>query len=201
MVNTILYFGSFNPVHLGHTAIAEYLIGHGFCDELWMVVSPHNPLKERSVLVAEQDRLAMVRIAVAESRFSDKIKVSDVEFSLPKPSYTIDTLKVLEQLFPWNNFSLLIGSDNVDRLDKWKDYQTITTKYKIWVYPRQGSDFNKFEDRINVLNEAPLWDYSSTQIRHAIEGGESCEKMVCKGVIDYITEKKLWTKEKFCKAK
>lgn len=201
MVDTLLYFGSLNPVHRGHISICEYMLGSGMCSQIWLIVSPQNPLKEQQELASEQDRLEMARIAVSGSAFADRITVSDIEFSLPKPSYTIDTMRALEERFPQRSFALLIGSDNVDTLDQWKDYEQLMRRYKILAYPRKGYVPTKFADRVTIIEGVPEWDISSTEIRQAIAQGDDCEKMVCKEVMDYIHKKGLWIGKKCCKAK
>lgn len=201
MIDTLLYFGSFNPIHNGHISIAEYMLGHGFCEELWLIVSPHNPLKEQEGLVGEQDRLEMARIAISESKCCDRIKVSDVEFFLPRPSYTIDTLAVLEAQNNDRKFSILIGSDNVDNLDQWKNYERLMCNYKLWAYPRDGAIATKFTDRVTMLSDAPRWSYSSTEVRRALTDGDDCSQMISGRVLNYIKEKKLWTEEKVYKVK
>lgn len=190
-MNVILYFGSFNPIHCGHLAIAEYVVGQGVCDELWFVVSPRNPLKSENMLADEDDRLEMVKIAAAGSRFPDKLKACDVEFGLPRPSYTIDTLEVLDNMYPEMSFSILCGSDITGEIERWKEWRRLTGNYKIYVYPREGYEV-VHPERFTLLSGAPYLDYSSTEIREALEAGGDIGGMVPVGVADYIKEHQLW---------
>lgn len=193
MKNILLYFGSFNPVHKGHTALAEYAMEHGLCDEAVLIVSPQNPLKPSETLAPELDRFEMAEIACAASKYPDRIKPSAVEFLLDKPSYTIQTLRYLEQTHGHDmRFSLLMGADLVSQLDRWKDYDEILGRYQIYVYPRSGETVDRFHDRITVLSEAPLCDISSTEVREAAERGDDTAPMVGSGVADYIRRKGLW---------
>ncbi len=190
-MNVVLYFGSFNPVHNGHLAVAEYVVGQGLCDELWFVVSPHNPLKSGDMLADEGDRLEMVKIAAAGSRFPDRLKACDVEFGLPRPSYTIDTLDALDKIYPDVSFSLLCGSDITGEIERWKEWRRLTGDYNIYVYPRNCYDV-VHPERFTVLSEAPCFDCSSTDIRGVLEGGGEISAMVPAGVAYYIKEHKLW---------
>mgnify|MGYP000629925879 CR=1 FL=1 len=135
MHSVILYFGSFNPVHKGHMAVAEWILEQGLCNEVWFVVSPQNPLKRDGSLIGEEERLAMVRLAAAASRYSRRMRACDVEFSLPRPSYTVDTLSVLTERYPDTTFSLLVGSDIPGQITQWKEWRKLLDNYKIYVYP------------------------------------------------------------------
>ncbi|MFN8398108.1 MAG: nicotinate (nicotinamide) nucleotide adenylyltransferase, partial [Bacteroidia bacterium] len=137
-----LFFGSFNPVHVGHLIIAESALNETELDQVWMLVSPQNPLKAKANLIGEYDRYRMVELALGNNQ---KILPSNFEFTLPKPSYTVDTLKRLKEVYPSYSFSLIMGEDNLDHLHKWKDYETILHGYPIWVYPRIGSDGSGFD--------------------------------------------------------
>ncbi len=151
----MLYFGSFNPVHRAHVAIAEYVVEQGFADEVVLVVSPHNPFKEAADLAPEMERFEGVERAVAASRFPDRIKASAVEFLLPRPSYTIDTLRFLEAECPGVEFSILVGGDNAAELGEWKESEAILARYPIFVYPRGpvgGGD--SFGHSINALSDS-----------------------------------------------
>jgi nicotinate-nucleotide adenylyltransferase len=128
-----LFFGSFNPVHIGHLFIANHIAHHSILDEVWLVVSPHNPLKDKRTLLSEYDRLHLVNLAIEGN---DKLKSSNIEFSLPKPSYTIDTLVFLEEKYPQHTFSLIMGSDNLATLHKWKNGDILQQNYKIFVFKR-----------------------------------------------------------------
>ncbi len=189
MKDTVLYFGSFNPVHNGHTAIAHYVAQAGY-GEVWLVVSPQNPLKPPGSLAPDLDRLQMVEIAL-EHLDDPLVKVCDVEFGLPKPSYTIDTLRVLEERYPDRRFSLLVGSDILNGFTKWKDYRLLLENYTILVYPRGGEEAGRFGGRVKLLG-APLFDFSSTGIRARLANGQDCSGMVAPGVLAYVKQKGLY---------
>lgn len=187
-----LFFGSFNPIHLGHTNLAEYVFEFSGVDEIWFIVSPRNPLKEEHSLIDENIRLKMTELATAEK---DYLKVSDVEFNLPKPSYTINTLNALKESFPEDDFILLIGSDNMEIFDQWKDYQTILEEFSILVYPREGHPYEPFEEKypeMQILEEAPLFEISSSQIREKIHQGEEVSKWLNPEVYQFILENNLY---------
>lgn len=175
-MNVLLYFGSFNPIHKGHVGLAEYMLGRDDIDEVWLVLSPHNPLKEVSRLWDEQKRLALVNEACEHH---PGLKACTVEFGLPKPNYTVNTLRYLARQFPGHNFSLLIGADNYEIFDKWRDYGEILANYKIYVYPRTGYRRirGRFEE-MEWLMDAPLFDISSTEIRERIERGECVDDLI-----------------------
>lgn len=164
-----LFFGSFNPVHNGHLAIADFMLAHAGIDELWMVVSPRNPFKDSSSLAPDEDRLEMVRLAL-EGR--EGMKASDVEFSMPRPSYTIHTLRALSAQHPSVRFELIIGSDNLENFDHWKEADAIIRDYQRIVYPRPGTDPELYRNLKNGrVVEAPVWDISSTRIREMVREG------------------------------
>jgi nicotinate-nucleotide adenylyltransferase len=192
----LLYFGSFNPIHKGHIALAEYAIERGLCDSVALIVSPHNPLKEEGDLIPELNRFEMAEIACRESRFPERIMPSAIEFLLPRPSYTIDTLRYLEE----NNgtdmkFAVLMGADIIPQLERWKDYRTLLEQYDIMVYPRTGYAIERYLDRITVLEDAPLQDYSSTDVRRAYAEGRDTSSMLSKGVAEYIAKNRLLKRE------
>ena len=189
----MLYFGSFNPVHRGHTALAEYAIEKGLCDEVAMIISPQNPFKQDMVLAAEMDRYTMVEIACRNSRFPNHIKPSVIEFLLEKPSYTINTLRHLQENYgDMMEFAILMGSDLINTLPKWREAEAIIEGFDIYVYPRPNVDMTFNTDRTTYLADAPQHDYSSTEIREALQQGQNINKMVDGEVLDYIKEKKLW---------
>ena len=193
MKRVLLYFGSFNPVHRGHIALAEYAVESNIADEVILIVSPQNPHKQSDELAAEFSRYEMCQAACQASKYPEKILVSAVEFTLPRPSYTIDTLKFLSENFGDKMaFSLLMGADNVERFDRWKSYEQILESYPIFVYPRRGYAVEKFADRVTVLADAPLFDYSATDIREAFAVGKPIDTMVCPEVEKYIKSNKLW---------
>jgi nicotinate-nucleotide adenylyltransferase len=165
-----LLFGSFNPIHVGHLVIANYMSEFTDLDQVWLVVSPRNPLKSKKSLSDARKRLTTVRKAVGKNR---KIKVSDIEFSLPQPSYTIHSLQVLNSKFPKHKFVLIIGSDNLSLLPKWKDYKEILFKHQVYVYPRFGSQKSGLKNNPNIkLIQAPRIDISSTFIRDQMKKGK-----------------------------
>lgn len=193
MKRVMLYFGSFNPVHKGHIALAEYAVEQTLCDEVVLVVSPQSPYKAADELAPEMDRFEMAEIACAASKYPEKIKPSVVEFLLPKPSYTIDTLRYLKENFGSDmQFSILMGSDQIARLDDWKEYEKIL-EYPVYVYPRRGEPAEGFEGRITLLADAPLQDFASTDVRDRIGRGEDTSAMLDEGVAAYIRRKGLWS--------
>lgn len=193
MKRVLLYFGSFNPVHRGHIALAEYAVESNIADEVILIVSPQNPHKQSDELAAEFSRYEMCQAACQASKYPEKILVSAVEFTLPRPSYTIDTLKFLSENFGDKMaFSLLMGADNVERFDRWKSYEQILESYPIFVYPRRGYAVEKFADRVTVLADAPLFDYSATDVRTAIAEGGDISEMVVPEVESYIKLNKIY---------
>ena len=194
----MLYFGSFNPIHNGHMALAEWVVGEGLCDELVMVVSPQNPHKENRELAPEFVRYEMAQLACAASKYPDRIKPSVVEFLLERPSYTIDTLRYLEDNYGEQmEFSILMGTDLVNTLDRWKEYEAIVGRYPIYVYPRPGYRVEKFADRIHFLAGAPQFDFSSTEVRRTLQRGGDAGRMVAPAVLGYIRESGLWSAESY----
>ena len=188
-----IYSGSFNPVHNGHISLAKYLLDSDIVDEVWIVVSPLNPLKTTSdELIADELRLQMAKIAFEGIRDT---KVSDVEFRLPRPSYTIDTLNYLQKQYPDYQFFLLIGEDNMAVFDKWKNYQEILRKYTVLVYPRHA-DTNSSDNMLRHTNihkiDAPYIDISSTDIRHRIRQHLPLTDVLPKSVIDFIKSNGLY---------
>lgn len=198
MKRVMLYFGSFNPIHRAHIALAEYVVEQGLCDELIMVVSPQNPLKKSSELAPELERFTMVELACTSSKYPDKIKASVIEFMLPKPSYTINTLKHLTSEYgSMMSFSILMGGDLIEQLERWRDYQTILDSYPIFVYPRKGEKVEKYLDKITLLQSAPTLDISSTEIRMALMQGEDVSSMLAPEVLKHIKEQGFWSEESY----
>lgn len=191
-MKTGLFFGSFNPVHTGHLIIANFMATRSDLKEVWMVVSPHNPLKPKSTLANDYDRLHLVRLAIDDNPL---LKASDIEFSLPKPSYTIDTLTYLSEKYPGREFVLIMGSDNIATLHKWKNYEMILEKYAIYVYRRP--DFVK-EDLPDLPNvhyfDAPLLDISATYIRTCIKDRLSVRYLVPDKVYEYLEGSTMYRK-------
>lgn len=191
----LLYFGSFNPVHRGHIALAEYAISDGFADQVVLIVSPQNPHKEQGDLAAEFSRYEMCQAACAASLYPEQIQVSAVEFTLPRPSYTIDTLNFLTENFGEQmEFSILMGADNIENFHRWKSYEQIIANYQILVYPRTGYSLSasQFADRVVYLENAPIFDISATEIRKAIAEGRDISDKVIPEVEKYIRNNKLW---------
>lgn len=180
-----LFFGSFNPVHHGHLIIAQHLLNETRLDQVWMVVSPQNPFKLQKHLLNEYHRLHLLRVALENST---NIKVVDIEFHLPKPSYTINTLIYLEEKYPDYTFSLIMGSDSLQNLDKWKNSKQIMDRYPIYVYRRPG--FETFQQDIKQLFfvDAPLLQISATHIRELIQKNKSIRFLVPDAVLKEIEE-------------
>lgn len=185
-----LFFGSFNPVHIGHLAIANYMVEFAGLDKIWFVVSPQNPLKINSELLSGDERLVMLKIAIADdSRF----EVCNIEFDMPKPSYTIDTLKILSSRYPQFCFFPIIGGDNYQLFSKWKDYETIMTRYNIKVYPRYGYARETLYPNGNFeWVDAPLLELSASFIRQAIAEHHDVRYFMPHGVAEYICKNNLY---------
>ena len=168
MAKVGIYGGSFNPVHFGHVGLAKWVMEHTDLDELWLLVSPNNPLKPAGILAPEEDRLAAVREAVKDI---PHVKASDFEFGLPRPSYTADTLRELQKAYPEDEFTLVIGEDNLAIFDQWKEYEFIASNFRIFVYPRNlnNPSIPSIPSIPNMvyLKDAPLFDISSTAIRRS----------------------------------
>ncbi len=194
MKNVLLYFGSFNPIHRGHIALAEYAVEQQLCDEVILVVSPQNPHKAQADLAPELLRFEMAEKACAASKYPEKIKPSVVEFMLDRPSYTVDTLRYLKENFGSEmHFSILMGCDLINTLDRWKEPEEIIENYPIYVYPRRGHCVERYADRITYLEDAPYCDFSSTEVREAVERGGNTAPMLQSEVAEYIREKNLYT--------
>ena len=178
-----LYFGSFNPIHIGHLIIANHIVNNAEVDEVWFVVSPQNPLKESSSLLNEQHRYSLVKIAIEDE---NKLKASNVEFSMPKPSYTIDTLIYLSEKFKQHHFTLIIGSDSYLNFEKWKNYKQIILNYNILIYPRPSFQIKENLPSSVKIVEAPLLEISSTQIRKHIKNNKSIRYLVTDKVLEQI---------------
>ncbi len=190
----MLYFGSFNPIHRGHIALAEYVLDSKLCDQVALIVSPRNPLKSASELAPELDRFELVELACAESRYPDKIKASVIEFLLERPSYTINTLRHLKENYGENmQFSILMGGDIIPQFNKWRSYEEILENYPIFVYPRRGQDIDLYLDKITILEGAPLQNYSSTDVREALTNGEDVDSMLHSRVKEQIAQRALWS--------
>lgn len=187
-----LFFGSFNPIHIGHMAIANYMVEFTDMDQLWFVVSPHNPLKEKKSLLSQQQRLYMVNVAVEDY---PKFKSSNIEFDLPQPSYTVNTLAHLKEKYPQHTFSLIIGQDNLVTFDKWKNYEEILKQFKLYVYPRPNCVASKFDAHPNVIfTKAPMMDISSTFIRNAVKEKKDVRLFLPEKVWDYVESMNFYKK-------
>jgi nicotinate-nucleotide adenylyltransferase len=188
---TGIFSGSFNPLHAGHLILANYLCEYTSLDEVWFVVTPHNPLKKAGMLLDDTLRLEMVRLALEDY---DRMIVSDVEFHMPRPSYTIDTLTRLSGAHPDRNFTLIIGGDNWARFDQWKEYQQLMKRYPILVYPRMGEEVvipPQQRETIQLVH-APVVEISSTFIRSGIRAGKDLRAFLPAKVYDLIKKKGLY---------
>lgn len=182
-----LFFGSFNPIHIGHLILSNYILEHSDLEELWFVVSPQNPFKDKKSLLNDHNRLDMVRLAIQNY---PKMRASNVEFSLPKPSYTIDTLIYLKEKHPENQFFLIMGEDNLKSLKKWKNSEKLIADYQIVVYPRtfegelKDSEYMKHPNI--TLVKAPMIELSATEIRNMIKKGKNVRPMLPPEVFEYL---------------
>ncbi|MFK5982168.1 MAG: nicotinate (nicotinamide) nucleotide adenylyltransferase [Flavobacteriaceae bacterium] len=183
-----LFFGTFNPIHIGHLIIANHLAEHSDLEEVWLVVTPHNPHKKKKTLLDDIHRLAMVRIAIEDY---PKLQVSNIEFDLPQPNYTVKTLAVLEEKHPEKEFCLIMGEDNLKSLHKWKNYEVILDRFPIYIYPRisNRSIEAQFSNhpKITKIN-APIVEISSTFIRKNIALGNNIQPMLPNKVWEYLDE-------------
>jgi nicotinate-nucleotide adenylyltransferase len=185
-----LFFGSFNPIHNGHLIIAQSALESAKLHELWFVVSPQNPLKKNKNLLHEFDRLDMVRLAIEDN---DRFKASDIEFHMPRPSYTIDTLTYLKEKYPSKHFKLIIGGDNLAIFPKWKNSGKILEDFGLIVYPRPGANPNDLANHPNVTYiDAPLMSISATYIRKCIRNEKSIRYLVPESVNEFIKNKQLF---------
>jgi len=181
-----LYFGSFNPIHKGHTGLATFILGATSLDEVWLVVSPNNPLKDPSKLIDEQLRYQMACLATEDIQ---GIRATDLEFTLPRPNYTINTLRRLTEQYPEHQFSLIMGSDNMAIFDHWREHDAILAGWPILVYPREGDDMEELKARfpqMTILPQAPLFPISSTRIRAEICCGTYSEEWLDPKVVDFL---------------
>lgn len=184
-----LYFGSFNPIHIGHLIIANHILNETLIERIWFIVSPQNPLKESKTLLNEFDRLHLVRLAVQDDQ---RMKCSDIEFSLPKPSYTTNTLIFLSEKYPEHKLSIIMGSDSYQNIDKWKNYESIVSNYSIYVYKRDGHEIKSFLSKNVILLNAPLLQISASQIRESIKSGKSIRYLVPEIVREEIETRKFY---------
>lgn len=189
-----LYFGTFNPIHVGHLVIANHMAEYSGLDQIWMVVTPHNPLKEKNTLLDDYQRLHLVHLATEDYQ---KIKPSDFEFKLSQPNYTINTLAHLQDKFPKNEFSLIMGEDNLKTFHKWKNYDVILQNHNIFVYPRISSEIENLEfknhPKIHFI-DAPVVEISSTFIRENIKKGKNIQPLLPNKVWEYIDHNNFYKK-------
>ncbi len=191
-METGLFFGSFNPIHIGHMAIANYIAEYSSLKEIWFVVSPHNPLKTKETLLGDRDRLYMAELAIGDDT---RFRVSDVEFTLRQPSYTIDTMAYLTEKYPSRRFTLIMGEDNLTTLHKWKNAEELVKRYPIVVYPRLNPGRRSSKRLIEILQmasvtevSAPVMEISGTFIRSAIREGKDVSWFVPAPAWKYIRE-------------
>ncbi len=186
MKRTALFFGSFNPIHVGHLIIANTMLQQDGIDDVWLVVSPHNPLKERGTLLPDHHRLAMARRAVDDNY---RLRVCDIEMNLPIPSYTVVTLAALADKYPEREFCLIMGSDNLQTFERWRNYEYILEHYRIIVYPRPGSEHCKLASHPAVtMVDVPMIDISSSYIRTLIGQRRDVRYLLTEPVYQYLTE-------------
>jgi nicotinate-nucleotide adenylyltransferase len=189
-----LYFGTFNPIHIGHLIIANHMAEHSDLDQIWLVVTPHNPHKKKSTLLDDYQRLHMVYLATEDIL---KIKPSDIEFKLPQPNYTVNTLAHLQEKFPKHEFSLIMGEDNLNSLHKWKNYETMLKNHEIYVYPRlnSGEINEQFVNHAKIHRiGAPVIELSSTFIRESIKMGKNIDPMLPHKVSEYLAHNNFYKK-------
>jgi len=194
MKNIGLYFGTFNPIHIGHLIIANHMVENSDLDEIWMVVTPHNPFKKKSSLLDNHHRLEMVYMATEDY---EKIIPSDIEFNLPQPNYTIFTLANLSEKYPNYNFNLIMGEDNLKSLHKWKNYEAILEDYQVYVYPRisEGKVETQFDNHPKIHRvSAPIIEISSTMIRNGIKEGKNMRPLLSNKVWKYVDEMNFYKK-------
>ncbi len=188
-MNIGLYFGTFNPIHIGHLAIANHLVEYSDLDEVWLVVTPRSPFKKKATLLADNHRYQLVQIATEEY---PKLKPSNIEFNLPQPNYTVNTLVHISEKHPEYNFSLIMGEDNLASFHKWKNYEAILENHAIYVYPRVVKDAafkSQFENHSKIHKvDAPIMEISSTFIRNAIANRKNIRSLLPCNVWQYIDE-------------
>ncbi len=187
-----LFFGSYNPIHIGHLAIASYMVEFTDLDQLWFVVSPQNPFKQKNTLLPDYQRFELVNQAIGNNH---KFRASNVEFNLSKPSYTIDTLTYLHDKFPKYDFVLIMGSDNLENFHKWKNYEEILKYHELYVYPRHNTKDNNLinHKKVKIVN-APIMEISSSFIRKSIKEGKDMQYFLPEKVYNYITEMRFYEK-------
>lgn len=191
-MKTGLFFGSFNPIHIGHMALANYFVEYTDLMQVWFIISPQNPLKKKESLLNDQLRLEMVELAIDKD---ERFHICDIEFRMPQPSYTIDTLTYLSEKYPKREFILLMGSDGLNTFHKWKNYELITENYHRFIYPRnteKSVDLFKHKN-ITVLKEAPKIEISSSFIRSALKENKDVRYFLCEKVYDFVLQRNLYS--------
>lgn len=189
-----LYFGTFNPIHIGHLVIANHIAEFSALDQVWLVVTPHNPHKKKSTLLDDHHRLQMVFLATEDY---PKLKPSDIEFRLPQPNYTVHTLAHLQEKYPEHTFSLIMGEDNLNSLHKWKNYEVILQNHDIYVYPRvnTGTVSPELATHPHIHKvDAPIMEISSTFIRNSIKSGKNVRPLLPHKVWEYVEHNLFYTK-------
>lgn len=186
-----LFFGSFNPVHVGHMIIANYMATQTDLQQVWFIVSPQNPLKPKRTLLRDYDRLHLVQLAIGDNLL---LRASDVEFNLPKPSYTIDTLTVLKEKYPDKEFVLIMGGDNLGTFHKWKNYELLLRDFEIYVYDRPAYDKGELmtHPKVHLHDEVPMMEISATYIRDCLKNNQSIQYLVPDAVYYYLTQFNLY---------
>jgi len=188
-----LFFGSFNPVHVGHMIIANFMATQTDLEQVWMVVSPQNPLKKKDSLARDYDRLHLLRLAIGDNT---RLKASNIEFELPKPSYTIVTLTYLKEKYPDKEFALIMGGDNLATFHKWKNYEMILANHEIYVYKRPKVEVGKFAKHSAVrMFDAPMMDISASYIRQCRKEGKSVQYLVPDAVFECLESSSLYRKK------
>jgi nicotinate-nucleotide adenylyltransferase len=188
-MNIGLYFGSFNPIHLGHLIIANHVLNETELEKIWFVVSPQNPLKESKSLLNEFDRLHLVRLAVQDD---NRIKCSDIEFTLPRPSYTSNTLVFFSEKHPEHKFSVIMGSDSYQNLKRWKNFEYIVSNYPIYVYKRKNFEIDQDFSKPPIILNAPLVEISASLIRQYIKEGKSIRYLVPENIREEIESRRFY---------
>ena len=186
-----LYFGSFNPIHNGHLIIANSILNELDLQKIWFIISPQNPFKQNNSLLNEYDRLHLARLALQDDV---RMKALDIEFSLPKPSYTANTLTYLKEKYPKNNFTVIVGSDSFQNINNWKNFETIIKNYPICVYKREGFEIKKKHNASVTILDSPLIEISATQIRNHIKNKKSIRYMVPEIVREEIETRRFYKK-------
>lgn len=184
-----LYFGSFNPIHIGHLIVANHIVENTEVDKIWFVVSPHNPLKDAHSLLNEYHRLHLVELAIEDDT---RFRASNVEFHLPKPSFTIDTLTYLVEKFPLEKFSVILGSDSFQNIHRWKNFENLVAHYSFIVYNRPGFDIKETHGADITVMDAPLLQISSTYVRQQIKTGKSVRYLLPEPVFRYVEDNRYY---------